>query len=169
MKIFILLLIVVVNKGVFAMGLSDAGKVCLFSGMSGVIKLNGKPAANARLVRTVNLNKDITDETLTDENGYFEFDAIFVRTITKFLPQEFVASQYIMVHYNDKKYEMWNGVKRKPEENVESRGKLLVVECELNAETNVKKVNDSPIISLCTWEAEPDPKIDLEMIMKRGY
>lgn len=150
------------------MGLSDTGKVCLFSKMTGVIKLDGKPAANAKLVRTVNLNKDLVDETTTDEKGYFEFDAIFVRSVPQFLPMEFVASQYIVVYYQDKEYEMWNGVKRDPEENIESRGKPLIVECELNAETNVKKVNDSPIISLCTWEAEPDPKINLEEIMKLG-
>ena len=151
------------------MGISDAGKVCLFSGMSGVIKLDGKPAANARLVRTVHLNKDLVDETTTDENGYFEFDAKFTRTLTSFLPMEFVASQVIWVHYQGKEYKIWSGVKREPEENVESRGKPLIVECELNAETNVKIINDSSVISSCTWDAESDPKIDIELIMKRGY
>jgi len=151
------------------MGLSDAGKVCLFSKMSGVITLDGQPASNARLVRTVNLNKDIVDETTTDENGNFEFEAQFTRTITKFLPQEFVASQVILVHHEGKEYEMWAGVKRKPEENIESRGKPLIVKCELNSERKVIEVNSSPIISLCTWDVEPDPKLDIEAIMKRGY
>lgn len=151
------------------MGLADAGKVCLFSKMSGVITLGGQPVNNARLVRTVNLNKDIVDETTTDENGNFEFEAQFTRTITKFLPQEFVASQQIVVEYKGKEYEMWNGVKRKPEENVESRGKSLVVKCELNSEEKTITVNNSPIFSLCTWDVEPDPKLDIEAIMKRGY
>jgi len=138
------------------MGLSDAGKACLFSKMSGVIKLNGKPAANAKLIRTVNLNKDIVDETTTDENGYFEFEAQFSRSITNVLPQEFAAKQVIWVHYENGEYKMWSGVKRKPEENIESRGKPLVVECELSAEKTVIEVNNSPIISLCTWDVEPD-------------
>jgi len=140
------------------MGLSDTGKVCLFSKMSGVIKLNGKPAANARLVRTVNHNKDITDETTSDENGYFEFDAKFTHSLTSMLPQEFAASQKINVHYDGKTYEMWSGVKRVPEENSESRGKPLVVECELSSEEKLIKVNRSPIFSLCTWDVEPDKK-----------
>ena len=169
MKIFILLLIVVVNKGVFAMGLSDAGKVCLFSGMSGVIKLDGKPVSGARLVRTVKKDKKNADEVITDENGYFEFKPIFERTLTKYLPMEFVVSQQIDVFYQDGKFEMWSGVKREPEENTESRGGPLVVECELSSEEELKVVNGSPIFSLCKWDAEPDPKIDIEMIMKRGY
>jgi len=167
-KLSFILLVMLVN-GVNAMGLSDAGKVCLFSGMSGVIKLDGKVAGGARLVRTVNKEKDIKDETTTDENGYFEFEPVFDRTITKYLPMEFAVSQVVWVHYEGNEYKMWSGVKRKPEENIESRGKPLVVECELNSERNVIEVNNSPIISLCAWDVEADPKIDFETIIKRGY
>jgi len=140
------------------MGLSDVGKVCLFSKMTGVIKLDGKPVENARLVRTVNLNKDIVDETTTDENGGFEFSVKMTRTAAKFLPQEFAVKQVIWVFYQDKEYKIWSGVKRRPEENTESRGKDLVIECELNSERNYIEVNNSPIISLCTWDVEPDKK-----------
>ena len=155
---------VVVNKGVFAMGLSDAGKVCLFSGMSGVIKLDGKPVEGARLVRTVKKEKEKADEAVTDKNGYFEFDAIFERTITKFLPMEFVVSQQIDVLYNEKEYEMWSGVKREPEENAESKGKSLVVDCELNSEQSIIRVNGGVIFSLCKWDVEPDPDRKLRFI-----
>lgn len=138
------------------MTLTDAGKVCLFSKISGVIKLDGKPVPNARLVRIANRSGEKTDEAVTDAHGFFEFPAVFERTITKFLPQEFVVKQEIFVHYNQKKYEIWAGVKRKPEENAESRGKALIVECELNSEKKFIQVNNSPIISLCTWDVEPD-------------
>lgn len=140
------------------MGIFDAGKVCLFSRISGVITLNGVPAANAHVVRTVNLSRDKVDETYTDENGYFEMPAVFQRTITKFLPQEFAASQHIAVHYGGKEYKMWSAVKRDPSENAESRGKDLVVRCELNSEETLIKVNNSPIFSLCEWNVEPDKK-----------
>jgi len=60
-------------NGVDAMGLSDVGKVCLFSEMSGVIKMDGKPAVGARLVRTVNKALTTSDETVTNEDGYFKF------------------------------------------------------------------------------------------------
>lgn len=143
-------------KGVNAMGLSDVGKVCLFSKMEGVIKLDGKPVLNAKLVRTVNLSKDEVDETITDKNGNFKFEAIVKRKASKLLPQEFSVSQLIYVHYKDKEYRMWSGVKRKPEENSESRGKPLVVTCELSSEEDMVIINNSPIFSLCTWDVEQD-------------
>lgn len=143
------------------MGLSDAGKVCLFSGMSGVIKLDGKPVSGARLVRTVKKEKKNADETITDENGYFEFKPKFERTITKYLPMEFVVQQVIWAHYEGSDYKIWSGVKREPEENAESRGKPLVVECELNSEIKLIEVDGSPIFSLCTWDVEPDPKPEI--------
>ena len=83
------------------MSLLDFGKVCLFSKISGVILLNGKAVANARVVRTVKLSKEQTDETTTDDQGYFEMSAVFTRTIGKYLPQEFVSSQLIEVVYQD--------------------------------------------------------------------
>lgn len=141
-----------------AMSMSDLGKVCLFSNISGVILMDGKPVVNARLVRTVDLSGKETDEAQTDNQGHFEMPAVFVRTITKFLPQEFSSSQEIIVHYQNKEYRMWSGVKRKPEENTESRGKPLIVKCELNSEETMIKVNNSPIFSLCTWDVEPDKR-----------
>ena len=138
------------------MTIFDAGKVCLFSGISGVITFDGKPVANARLVRTVNKEKTKIDETTTDEKGYFEMPAVFERTVTKFLPQEFVVKQEIEVFYNQKSFDIWSGVKRNIEENSESRGVLLVVACELTNEKEFKQVNNNPIISRCTWEAEAD-------------
>lgn len=148
------------------MSLGDVGRVCLFSAISGTITLDGQPVNNARLVRTGDRDGAKVDETVTDENGYFEFPPMYERTITKFLPQEFVASQKIIVHYDNKKYEMWSAIKRKKEENVEARGKPLIVKCELNAEQSIIVVNNSPIHSLCSWDVEPDPTIDWE---KEGF
>jgi len=141
------------------MALSDFGKVCLFSSISGVITLDGKPVAGAHLVRTGNRAGDKTDETLTDAKGYFTFPAMFERTITKYLPQEFVASQKIVVLYQDKQYEMWTSIKRNPKENTESKGKPLIISCELNSEEKTIIVNRVIIHSLCGWDVEPDPEI----------
>lgn len=104
------------------MGIMDAGKICLFSNISDVITFDGKSAANALLVRTANLSRDRIVETRTDENGYFELSSVLKRTVTNFLPQEFVARQVIEVDYNDQKYDIWSGVKRSPEESSEARG-----------------------------------------------
>lgn len=152
--------------GVSAMGISDIGRVCLFSAISGTITLDGKPVVNAHLVRSGKRGIKKTDETFTNEQGYFEFPAMYERTITKYLPQEFVAAQKILVHYNDEVYEIWSGVKREPEENVESRGKPLIVKCELNSEKELIIVDGSPIHSRCIWDVDPDPEIDWE---KEGF
>ena len=148
------------------MGLGDFGKVCLFSAVSGTITLDGRPLANARLVRTGDRDGPKVDETVTDANGNFAFPAMHERTITKFLPQEFVASQKMVVTYNDKNYEIWSSVKRKSEENTESRGKPLVVTCELNSEERSVVVDRVPIHGLCLWDVDPDEKIDWE---KEGF
>ncbi len=84
-------ILLILTIGVIKMAFADIGKVCLFSEISGVITLDGKPVANAKLVRTVNKEKDITDETTTDDKGYFKMPAVYERTITKFLPMEFVV------------------------------------------------------------------------------
>jgi len=138
------------------MAISELGKVCLFSEISGVITLDGKPVANAKLVRTANRDGDITDETTTDEHGKFTMPAVYERTITKFLPMEFVVSQEIEVSHCGKKYKMWDGIKRKREENTESRGKPLVVSCELNSEEKHIRVDGAGFFTLCTWDVEPD-------------
>lgn len=140
------------------MSLSTVGQVCLFSKMTGVITLNGEPVAGATLVRTVNLSGDQVDETITDENGNFELPAVFKRTLKKHLPQEFASNQDIVVHHDGEEYRIWSAVKRTPDENSESRGKPLIVSCELTSKESMIMVNKSPIFSLCTWDVEPDPQ-----------
>lgn len=149
-----------VAAGVYAMSLGNVGRVCLFSAISGTITLDGKPVVNARLVRTGDRDGPYVDETVTDENGDFEFPPMFERTVTRFLPQEFVALQKIIVSHNNKDYRIWSSVKRRPEENVESRGKPLVVSCELNSEEKSIVVDRVPIHSLCEWDVEQDPPAD---------
>lgn len=160
------MLVFALDNVVYAMGISDVRKVCLFSKREGEMKLDGVTVFNARMVRSVNSTKDEVDETSMDDSGRFIFDAKFARTIGESLPQEFTAKQVMWVHYKVQEYKIWSGVKCKPEENIESRGKSLVVECKLNSEKNVIEVNDSPIISLCKWNVEPDETLDFEKMMQ---
>ena len=151
-KIFISFFLLIFSYGVYAM----SAKPCLFSGMTGVINYEGKPAANVRLLRKIE-GKDI-DETITDENGFFEFKVVFKsKSLFDFLPTEFAVQQIITAIKDGKEYQIWTGVKRKPEENVESKGKPLVVSCELTLEEeNYIKVNGGPFFTLCTWDVEAD-------------
>jgi hypothetical protein len=151
-KIIISFFLLIFSYGVYAM----SAKPCLFSGMTGIINYKGKPAANVRLLRKIE-GKDV-DETITDEKGYFEFKVAYQKkSLFDFLPTEFVVRQDIIAFKDGQEYLMWAGVKRSPEENAESRGKPLVVNCELTLEEeNHIKVNDGPIFSLCTWDVEED-------------
>ncbi len=142
------------------MSLTDIGKVCLFSEMSGVLTVNGEPASNVRLVRTAKWQTEQRDETMTDEHGHFHFPMLTERTVAKFLPMEFVASQDLRALHDGSEVRIWGGVKRVPEENAESRGEPLVVPCDLAAEEELITVNDGPILSRCTWNVEPDPSED---------
>lgn len=158
-------IIIIASVGVCGMALSDTGKVCLFSEISGVITLDGKPVANAKLIRTANHGKDITDETTTDANGHFTMPAIFSRTLTGILPMEFVDKQYIIVQHNGKEYKIWDGVKRSMDINAEARGKPLVVQCDLNQPVDHISVDGSIYFTMCTWDVVPDAPIDT----KRGF
>jgi len=160
MRFFFFITIFICTSGVFAMELSEVGRVYLFSRISGVITLNGAPVKNATLVRTASRNSQKVDETQTDEFGHFSFPAVTERTITKFLPQEFVASQKIVVQYLGKEYVMWTGIKRERHEFVESRGKPLIVTCELNSELSYVNIGSTFIHSLCKWDVESDPPIN---------
>jgi hypothetical protein len=158
-RIFYAISVLALLLGVSIMGISDVGKVCLFSAMSGVITLDGKPVANARLVRKAEHGAK-SDEATTDKEGNFKFPAMYKRTVAKYLPQEFVVHQEIVVSYNNKEYQLWEGVKGAPEENVESKGKPLVVKCELNREVNHLSFGGSVFFTLCTWDVESDPPME---------
>ena len=154
-KIIISLTLLIFSYGVYAMGI----KQCLFSEMTGVVSFEGKPAAGVKLIRMVNYDKDVFDEAVTDELGNFHFPAIERTSIlSKILPMEFVVYQSITAHHNTKEVEIWSGVKRTPGKNSESRGKPLIVECNLSqAEVSFISVDGNLVHSRCTWDVEPDP------------
>jgi len=146
------------SYGVYAMGV----KQCLFSEMSGVVNFEGKPAAGVKLVRMVDYNKPEYDETVTDEDGKFHFPVIYrTNLIGKFLPMQFVVSQEIVAFKDNAEYTIWRTTTTASTENYESRGKPLVVDCELSLkEENVISIDRNIIFSRCTWDVEADPAID---------
>lgn len=156
MASFLISVIFLFSVKVYAMSIFDAGKVCTFSAISGVILKDGEPVSGATVIRTTDYQKEKTDKTETDEKGYFEFPARFERHIVNFLPQEFVVGQSIVVIDGGQEYKIWGGAKRKREENSESRGKPLVVTCELNSDKTVIEVDRQPFITRCKWDVEPD-------------
>ncbi|WP_295802228.1 carboxypeptidase-like regulatory domain-containing protein [uncultured Microbulbifer sp.] len=160
-KFVLCAVLAIVSGSLFAMSIFDAGKVCTFSAISGVILHDGQPVSGARVIRVTDYQKKKQDETVTDSEGYFELPAVYERHVVNLLPQEFVVGQLINVSHNEEEFKIWSGVKRKREENAESRGKPLVVTCELTREDEIIKVDGQPFITKCKWDVDPDVKEDI--------
>jgi hypothetical protein len=147
--------------GVNRMSLADTGKMCLFSGISGIIMLDGKPVENARLVRSVDkahTKGKKADTTTTDINGYFEMPPIYDRSIIgKVLPMQFAVGQSIIVTVDGVDYRMWGGVKEERKENAESDGNPLVVKCNLDVEPTLINVRGGFFETLCSWDVKEVP------------
>lgn len=139
-------------------------KLYLMSEISGIITLNGAPAAGAMLKRQISKacsRSYVTDETTTDNNGYFALPAVIQRKVfTGLIPAEFVVPSEIHVTYQDTEYFIWTSTKRKPEQNAENRGKPLIVQCELTNEERGFFISGTPITTICIWDAEVDPPIE---------
>ena len=139
-------------------------KLYLMSEISGTITLNGQPAAGAKLKRIVSKaysRSKLTDETVTDANGYFSMPAVTQRKfVQKIFPMEFVVPSVIFVTYKGKEYGIWYSTKRKPEENTENRGKPLVVKCELTDDEQGFMADGSFFTTTCTWDVEVDPPFE---------
>jgi len=158
------LLVLVFSQRILAMSLKDVGKLCLFSAISGVITLDGKPVAGALIKRTVDkahTHGEVTDETTTDVNGYFEMPSVWDRSlIGKVLPMEFAVPQEVFVYVDGQEYKIWSGVKRRKEEFSESSGQPLVVRCELKSEKRIVNVGGGFVSSMCEWNYKEDPEPD---------
>ncbi|WP_237444745.1 DUF6795 domain-containing protein [Sinobacterium norvegicum] len=133
------------------MSIFDIGKSCVFSPASGVLTLNGQPISNAKITRMVEWQKTETDETTTDENGYFQMPGLYHRSATSLMPVEFVASQSLVVEYEGQEYKIWSGVKRSSEENAELGGAELRLSCELTDELKTIRHGASLLRSNCNW------------------
>lgn len=137
------------------------GKDCLFSAISGTITLNGEPAVGAHVTRVAgkaHVEGEFTDETFTDEEGYFSMPAIWERNLlSRVFPMEFVVPQEIVVEYKGVQYDIWSSVKRTREENSESHGKPLIVQCELSDPERSFRSKGTFFSTRCTWDVEIDP------------
>ena len=164
---YFFILSIVFTPLVYSMSIGDFGKLCLFSGISGVITLNGEPVKHAVVKRQAtrsHVQGYKKDETTTDEQGYFEMPPLYDRNIIgKFLPMEFVSSQTIVVSYQGRDYKLWGGIKRNREENSEARGERLIVECILDAESEMIEIDGGVYETKCKWDVEPDPKFTWDL------
>jgi hypothetical protein len=147
-----LLLLIIVSLEGLAMGIFDAGKVCVFSHVKARLTMNGEPLANAKVIRRWEWQELREEFTTTNDEGKFEFPAIFERSITRFFPSELVISQALYVVVDGHEQEFWSNSKRRPEENGEFKGKPISLTCELTNEGAVTREFGSLMYTLCNWE-----------------
>ena len=131
------------------MSIFKPGKTCVFSSVSAVITQSGQPLKNVKVVRKWEWNKLNQDSTTTNENGYFEFPAVFEFSIARFLPIELVIGQGLYVVIDGEEKKIWSNSKREPEENAEYGGKNFNASCDLDAEERLVKDYGSLMVTKC--------------------
>ncbi len=145
---------------------SKKSGACTFSAISGHIYNHGKPIGNSRVIRTTDWQKKKIDETVTDENGYFEMPALYESSVANILPMEFVVSQTIDVVVDGEKFEFWSGVKRSKNENTEGQGRPPIVRCELSEKRKSIMFDRQIFMTKCTWAVTPEKPMSIEEMLK---
>jgi hypothetical protein len=137
---------------VHAMPVLQAGEACVFSEVTGVVLLDGKPAAGATVRRHFEYRDKRSDETMTNDEGRFALPALHERSLARLLPAEFVVAQAIIVEYQGQQYRIWSNTKRRPEPDSELGDRPLRLRCELSAPLTVHRQFGSILRTSCVWE-----------------
>jgi len=130
-------------------------ELVICSEMQGKLTFQGKPAAEAKIVRW-SAWKDHDGESETfyaDEHGNFllpEKRDIHKKGPLDFLAQ-FVAHQSVTVTYEDAGYEIWYSGKTRPDANVEYGGIPTNFRCELTDEPEPSQLDGVLINASCKW------------------
>ena len=124
------------------MGFFNFAKVCLYSEVSGVVTLHGKPVAGAEIIRKAWWpdEKLHTDNTTTDAQGAFHFAPMFAFSLLRqYIPMETVIEQTMFIRFQGKEYPAWSGAKRDFDlKNEFEDGKPRTLICELTEKPAIK-------------------------------
>lgn len=150
-RTIVMIIAISLSQGALAMSLLDVGKTCVFSHVKARLTRNGKPLQKVKVIRRWEWNDLKEDSTTTDDDGNFEFPAVFERSVTRLLPVELVIAQGLYVNVDGKETQFWSNSKREPEENAEFRGKPISLMCELTNEMKIYEDFGSIMRTLCTW------------------
>ncbi|MDH5778538.1 MAG: carboxypeptidase-like regulatory domain-containing protein, partial [Gammaproteobacteria bacterium] len=132
-----------------SMGLFDFMRVCLFSEVNGVVTVQGKPVAGARIVRTAKLgDKPYTDTTTTDSRGMFNFKARFTNSVNKIAPVEPRIPQKLVIEHAGKEHVGWEMSKHNYDTDGEL-GKPINISCELTNEETKQEIGYKIIWGKC--------------------
>jgi hypothetical protein len=148
-----LLILLYSTKGV-SMSFFSGTDVVLFSPMEGKMTFEGKPAAGAKIVRTIIWKGDEgeTDIFYTSEDGTFTLP---IKRANVRIPMlaEFVLTQEVSVFYADQEFTIW--VKRKEElgKYGELNGKPTNFRCELTDEEVYLEDFNGLFTTSCKWDS----------------
>lgn len=133
----LLLFIVVAFALLIGVSLAFLKPLVLMSPMEGtLIEASGEPVVGVRLVRRwdwVWTNRQGADETVTDEEGKFQFPRVTGSSVTaRLLPHEPNVRQIIVAHSPTGEVEIWRAIKGNYEENSELGGDEFQVLCAID-------------------------------------
>jgi len=131
-------------------------QVCLFSAISGIVTLHGKPLPNITITRSANYwNKDNhTDSTMTDADGQFHFAAMMVNSRHISQSMNPIIFEKLIIHHDGKEHIGWSTTRNDIQPNIElGRNKLIPkLSCELSNKSTIKDVKYShPVSGICSW------------------
>lgn len=138
---------------VYGMSFFKRDNVCLASAFEGKLTFKGKPAADARIVRTYKWKDDKgeTEETTADKNGRFSFPAHWTKMRLTGLVQ-LVIHQEIFVYYKEQEYQIWAIGKLVPEVYSEFGGKPKNIRCEITDELRRVDLEHGFVGTSCYWD-----------------
>ena len=139
----------------------DLDRICLMSAISGTLMRDGQPVKQALIKQSVSRVYSegfVEKETMTDDEGYFEFPAIFEDKKPFVMLPVFRIGQSLDVVVNNQDINFWLGIKTDGYENSEARSKKLDVICNLNQEDIRVYIDNSNYVTLCHWDVISDPE-----------
>jgi len=119
-----------------------------------MVTLEGRPVVGVEIVRTAEISDKVhTDKSVTDENGVFYFEPIFINSLKKILPMELVITQKMVLSHRGSEYLGWRTGKQDSEMNTElDDDRPLDLVCDLaNAPIKKDQKNRLPVVGICTW------------------
>jgi hypothetical protein len=129
-------------------------QICMFSEVNAVVTLHGKPVTGAKIVRTSNEldSKVYTEQTTTDAQGRFHFDALWVFSLRHLIPAQPMVEQHITIYHAGKEYMGWQHTKNGYGHNDElDHNKPLAFTCELGDEPTLKYQMMGNVEGICKW------------------
>jgi hypothetical protein len=137
-------------------------EVVLFSPMEGKLTFEGKPAADAKIVRSLKWKGEVVETDTFHANQKGEFDIPSKKDTIKISPlTQFVVQQDIFVYFKEKKYHVWDMGKLSKLEYGELYGRPINLHCELTEEMIGVDVLFGLLETSCKWDSIIKNKGDL--------